>query len=153
MQNNPQDYRAGVGAVILNKQGNIFAGRRLEKFVIKGWQMPQGGIDKDEKADAALIREIYEETGIKSFDIIAQTNWLYYDLPKDLAVNFWSGKYKGQRQIWYKILFTGDESEINLSLHEPEFGEYKWSNKSELIKEIVDFKKDLYQKVFQELKI
>jgi putative (di)nucleoside polyphosphate hydrolase len=153
MQKNPNDYRAGVGAVILNKNGEIFAGKRLEKFVVKGWQMPQGGIDPEEDPDQALYREVYEETGIKSLKIIAKTNWLFYDLPDHIAANFWSGKYKGQRQIWYKLAFTGDESEIDLTVYEPEFAEYKWSNKTELIDEIVEFKKPLYQQVFQELEI
>ncbi|MBL6785766.1 MAG: RNA pyrophosphohydrolase [Rickettsiales bacterium] len=153
MKRNPNDYRAGVGAVILNNKGAIFAGKRLEKFVVKGWQMPQGGIDDGEDELTALKREVYEETGIKSFNVLAQTNWLYYDLPESVAKRFWSGKFKGQRQIWFKLEFTGDEAEIDLAVFEPEFAEYKWSNKTELINEIVEFKKPLYQQVFKELEI
>ena len=150
---NKTKYRRGVGALILNQDGKVFAGKRCEKFIIKGWQMPQGGIDDGEEEDVALKREVYEETGIKNFDILAKTDWLYYDLPKEVVPIFWQGRYIGQRQIWYKLIFKGDENEINLELDEQEFQSYKWMTKEEILENIVDFKQDLYKKVFEEFNL
>ena len=150
---NSELYRPCVGILIYKKNHGFWAGKRLDQFK-NSWQLPQGGIDEGEMANDAMARELYEETNITSFKVIDKIdNWLYYDLPQHIAPNFWGGKYKGQRQKWYKVEFAGSEDEINLEVHEPEFAEYKWCNKAELVENIVDFKKDLYQTVFKELYI
>ena len=141
-------YRYGVGAVIINQEGKIFVGNRIDNP--SSWQMPQGGIDMNEDNTKALLREIKEETGISSIKILHCTNELSYNFPEHIKQKFYNGKYIGQKQIWFFCEFLGKENEINLkSHHEQEFLDYKWVNKEELLQDIVSFKKDLYEKIIQ----
>ena len=145
-------YRSGVGVVLINKQKKIFVGKRIDNQS-DSWQMPQGGIDVGEDEDVAMFRELHEETGISSefVKIIKKSDdYFYYDLPYKLQKKFWGGKYLGQRQRWYLLEFLGEDSNINIALQEPEFSEWKWVEKVDLINLIVNFKRELYQQIINE---
>ena len=144
--------RIGVGAIVINNKNKIFVGKRKDNPVNK-WQMPQGGINKNENFLDAMKRELNEETSIKNIQIIKELDgWFQYELPKNLLGIIWKGKFRGQKQKWFVIRFTGEESEINLKTKHPEFIEWKWVEIDELPKIIVDFKKDVYEKLLLELK-
>ena len=144
--------RIGVGAIVLNDKNKIFVGKRKDNPVNK-WQMPQGGVNKNESFLTAMKRELDEETSIKNIQIIKELDgWFQYELPKNLLGIVWKGKFRGQKQKWFIVRFTGEESEINLKTKHPEFIEWKWVERDELPKIIVDFKKDVYEKLLLELK-
>jgi len=144
--------RIGVGAIVLNNKNKILVGKRKDNPVNK-WQMPQGGVNKNESFLDAMKRELNEETSIKSIQIIKELDgWFQYELPKNLVGIIWKGKFRGQKQKWFVVKFTGEESEINLKTEHPEFIEWKWVEMDELPKIIVDFKKDVYDKLLIELK-
>ena len=144
--------RIGVGAIVLNNKNKIFVGKRKDNPVNK-WQMPQGGVNKNENFLTAMKRELHEETSIKNIQIIKELDgWFQYELPKNLLGIIWKGKFRGQKQKWFVVRFTGEESEINLKTKHPEFIEWKWVEMDELPKIIVDFKKDVYEKLLLELK-
>ncbi len=144
--------RIGVGVILLNNKNKIFVGKRKDNPVNK-WQMPQGGVDKNENFLTAMKRELSEETSIKSIKIIKELDgWFQYELPENLVGIIWKGKFRGQKQKWFVVRFTGEESEINLKTKHPEFIEWKWVEMDELPKIIVDFKKDVYEKLLIELK-
>ena len=144
--------RIGVGAIVLNNENKIFVGKRKDNPVDK-WQMPQGGVNKNESFLTAMKRELDEETSIKNIQIIKELNgWFQYELPKNLLGIIWKGKFRGQKQKWFIVRFTGKESEINLKTKNPEFIEWKWVEMDKLPKIIVDFKKDVYEKLLLELK-
>ena len=144
--------RIGVGAIVLNNKNKILVGKRKDNPVNK-WQMPQGGVNKDENFITAMKRELDEETSIKNIKIIKKLDgWFQYELPKNLLGIVWQGKFRGQKQKWFVVRFTGDESEINLKTKHPEFIEWKWIEVDDLTKVIVDFKKDVYKKLAMELK-
>ena len=119
-------YRSGVGIMVINKNKEIFVGKRIDNHS-DSWQMPQGGIDANEDENKAMTRELEEETGITNIRIIAisQTHF-YYNLPYNLQKKFWGGKYLGQKQRWYLLEFVGDEASIIVSTEDPEFSEWKW---------------------------
>jgi putative (di)nucleoside polyphosphate hydrolase len=143
--------RLGVGIALLNKENKIFVGKRIDNPK-DFWQMPQGGIDKNEKYLQAAKRELLEETGIKTIRVIKELNyWLEYDLPKNLLGKIWNGKYRGQKQKWFIMQFLGDDKEININTENAEFLEWKWIEKSDLPKLAVDFKVKIYNKIFAEL--
>lgn len=145
---NSELYRPCVGILIYKKNYGFWAGKRLDQFK-NSWQLPQGGIDEGEMADDAMARELYEETNITSFKVIDKIdNWLYYDLPKDLVKNFWNGQYIGQKQQWYLLEFTGDDSEINIKTKIAEFSDWGWYKTDFILKNIVDFKLNIYQEIF-----
>ena len=144
--------RIGVGAIVLNKENKIFVGKRKDNPVDK-WQMPQGGVDKNEDYLTAMKRELNEETSIKNIEIIKELDgWFHYELPRKLIGIIWRGQFRGQKQKWFIVRFTGKESEINLKTKNPEFIEWKWVEMDKLPKIIVDFKKDVYEKLLLELK-
>ena len=144
--------RIGVGIIVLNNENKIFVGKRKDNPVDK-WQMPQGGVNKNESFLTAMKRELDEETSIKNIQIIKELDgWFQYELPKNLLGIVWKGKFRGQKQKWFVVRFTGEESEINLKTKHPEFIEWKWVEMDELPKIIVDFKKDVYEKLLLELK-
>ena len=144
--------RIGVGAIVLNKENKIFVGKRKDNSVNK-WQMPQGGVDENENLITAMKRELNEETSIKNIQIIKELDgWFQYELPKNLIGIIWKGKFRGQKQKWFIVRFTGKETEINLKTKHPEFIEWKWIEMDELPRVIVDFKKDVYEKLLIELK-
>ena len=143
--------RNGVGIIILNNENKIFVGKRKDNPIDK-WQMPQGGIDKDENYISATKRELLEETSIKSIKIIKEIEGYFeYELPKHLIGIIWKGKYRGQKQKWFIAKFLGEEKEINLNTSNPEFIEWKWIYPNELPEVIVDFKRDLYKKLLKEI--
>lgn len=147
-------YRKGVGIFIINPKKEIFVGKRIDNNS-DCWQMPQGGLDAGESEYSAMIRELEEETGIikqNIGEIIKSTKYYYYDLPYRLQKKFWGGKYLGQRQRWFLVNFQGNESDININSHEPEFSQWKWVSKNEITGLIVGFKKQLYIDVIEEFK-
>ncbi len=147
MNKNNLPMRQGVGVIILNNQNKIFVGKRKDNPVDK-WQMPQGGIDQGEDHLTAMKRELYEETSIKSIEVIKELEGYYeYMLPKNLVGVIWKGKFKGQRQKWFVTKFVGNEKEINLNTKNPEFIEWKWIAADELPNVIVNFKKKMYQRI------
>ena len=147
MNENNLPMRQGVGVIILNNQNKIFVGKRKDNPVDK-WQMPQGGIDQGEDHLTAMKRELYEETSIKSIKVIKELEGYYeYMLPQNLVEVIWKGKFKGQRQKWFVTKFVGNEKEINLNTKNPEFIEWKWIIADELPNVIVNFKKEMYQKI------
>jgi len=143
--------RVGVGIVLLNYENKVFVGKRIdnqENF----WQMPQGGINGDEDFFDAAKRELEEETNIKNTELIKQINgWLTYDLPKNLLGKVLNGKYRGQKQKWFVMKFTGKDNEINVNTKNPEFLDWKWIKITDLPSIAVDFKIDLYKKLKEEL--
>ena len=133
--------------MLLNDQGHVFVGKRIDQTV-EGWQMPQGGIDKGEEPREAVMRELKEETGTDKAEIAGEMpDWLTYDLPAHLVGIAFHGRYKGQRQKWFALRYLGEDSDIDLTAHEPEFAEWKWVSLDELPKLIVPFKRDTYARV------
>jgi putative (di)nucleoside polyphosphate hydrolase len=142
-------YRQGVGIMLLNKETEVFIGKRIDST--KAWQMPQGGIDKKEDVENAARRELQEETGISSIEIIKKSEKeFFYDLPGDLLGKIWGGKYKGQKQTWFLAKFLGKNNEININQKKAEFYDWRWAKPIELPKLIVPFKKKLYQEILKE---
>ena len=140
-------YRSGVGIVVLNKNNKVFVARRIDNPK-NFWQMPQGGVDKNEDFLTAALRELNEETSIKSVELIKELDgFITYNLPDHLLGIIWKGKYKGQTQKWFVMRFIGEDSEININTKHPEFLEWKWVELSEITKLVVNFKLDLYQEV------
>ena len=143
-------YRLGVGILLLNPDGLAFVGRRIDQTA-EAWQLPQGGIDADEDPRAAAFRELREETGITAADLIAESrDWLAYDLPADIVPKVWRGRFRGQKQKWYALRFTGRDADIDLNMHEPEFDIWRWAPMAELPSLIVPFKRPLYEQVVAE---
>ena len=144
--------RNGVGVIVLNNENKVFVGKRKDNPVDR-WQMPQGGVDIGESYLSAMKRELYEETSIKSIEILKEINGFFeYELPKNLVGIIWKGKYRGQKQKWFIARFIGNENEINLQTKNPEFIEWKWIIPDELPKTIVDFKKKMYDELLKTLK-
>ncbi len=153
-------YRPCVGIMLVNNDGLIWVGQRADTpSDAEGrgdwWQMPQGGIDENEEPRAAALRELYEETCVRSVEIIGQTqDWLTYDLPPELIGKAWGGRFRGQKQMWFVARFVGLESEISITPppgHQVEFVSWKWTPIDALIEQIVPFKRAVYQAVVQEL--
>jgi putative (di)nucleoside polyphosphate hydrolase len=145
--------RLGVGIILLNDKNNVFVGKRKDNPGEK-WQMPQGGVENGENFITAMKRELLEETNIKNIKIIKEIKQIYeYELPKKLIGVIWKGKFRGQRQKWFIVRFTGNENEINLNTKYPEFIEWKWIEVDELPNVIVDFKKNLYLNLLKEIKL
>ena len=136
-------YRRGVGIALFNHQGLVFTAERID--TPGAWQMPQGGIDRDEAPWPAAQRELAEEIGTAKAERLAETDWLRYDLPPDLVGHVWRGRYRGQEQKWFAARFTGEEREIDLTADKhPEFSEWRWAHLAELPDLIVPFKRPLY---------
>ena len=145
--------RTGVGIIVLNKNNKVFVGKRKDNPNDK-WQMPQGGVDKGEDFRTAMKRELAEETSIKSIKILKEIETMYqYELPENLLGIIWKGKFKGQKQKWFITRFLGSDSEINLNTKFPEFVEWKWLEPKKLPDVIVDFKKELYLNLANEIKL
>ena len=145
-------YRSGVGIVVLNKDDKVFVAKRIDNPK-NFWQMPQGGVDKNENYLSAAYRELEEETSIKSVELISELDGLItYDLPDHLLGIIWKGKYKGQTQKWYLMRFTGNEEEINIKTKHPEFLEWKWVELDQITDLVVKFKLELYKEVKDKVK-
>jgi len=133
--------------MLFNRDGKVFVGKRIDQTV-EGWQMPQGGIDKGEAPRQAALRELLEEVGTDKAEIIAEMDdWVTYDLPEHLVGVAFKGKYKGQRQKWFALRFTGQDGDIDLTAHEPEFSAFQWVSLEALPGLIVPFKRDIYKAV------
>ena len=144
--------RQGVGIIVLNQNNDVFVAKRKDNPIDK-WQMPQGGIDKNETPFDAMKRELAEETSVTNIKVIKEIeNWLEYELPPYLLGKIWKGRFRGQKQKWFIVKFIGNDDEINLNTKHPEFIEWKWINYNNLPKVIVDFKKEVYKKLTIELK-
>ena len=151
MERKPLPLRIGVGVIVLNPNNKVFVGKRKDNPVDK-WQMPQGGVDPGETFLEAMKRELKEETSIKNIEVLKELDyWLEYELPKNLIGIIWKGKYRGQKQKWFIARFLGSDNEINLNTKKPEFIEWKWLEINELPNVIVDFKKNVYKKLVEEL--
>ena len=143
--------RSGVGIVVLNKKNQVFLAKRIDNPK-NFWQMPQGGVDKGEEYYDAAIRELKEETSIKTISLIKEIDDLTtYLLPNHLIGIIWKGKYKGQKQKWFVVRFNGEEREININTKHPEFFDWKWVDVDDLINEVVEFKVQVYKKIQKEL--
>ena len=139
-------YRPGVGIVLFNSAGEVFVAERID--MPGSWQMPQGGIDKGEEPEAAVMRELEEEIGTGSAEIMACTeDWLSYDLPENLVGKVWKGKYRGQKQLWYLLRFNGPDDAITIETEHPEFSRWQWMDPDALIRSIVPFKRTVYETV------
>ena len=144
--------RNGVGVIVLNNENKVFVGKRKDNPV-DSWQMPQGGVDIGESYLSAMKRELYEETSIKSIEILKEINGFFeYELPKNLVGIIWKGRFRGQKQKWFITRFIGNENEINLQTENQEFIEWKWIIPDELPRTIVDFKKKMYVELLEILK-
>lgn len=147
-------YRPCVGVMLVNRNGLIFAGQRIDSDV-PAWQMPQGGVDKGEAPRDAALRELEEEIGISTnlVQVEAETaNWLTYDLPHDIIPKIWKGRFRGQKQKWFLLRFLGQDSDINIATIHPEFSEWRWIDRDQMIAEIVPFKRNIYEQVVAEFR-
>ena len=144
--------RKGVGIVVLNPENKVFVAKRIDNPK-NFWQMPQGGVDKDENYYEAALRELKEETSIISVELIKEIDKKFtYILPDHLIGIIWKGKFKGQTQKWFVMKFIGNESEININTKHPEFLDWKWINLDDLPEIAVNFKLDVYKNVKHEVK-
>jgi putative (di)nucleoside polyphosphate hydrolase len=153
-------YRPCAGMMVLNREGLVFVGRRAggpeHIDATHVWQMPQGGIDENEDPYQAALRELYEETNIRSAEKLGEiAEWLAYDIPREIAGQAWGGKYRGQKQKWYALRFTGDDSEIDIAHpggwnYKPEFIAWRWVALRELRDLVVPFKRQTYERVIKE---
>ena len=152
MENKKQlPLRIGVGIALLNHENKVFVGKRIDNPA-NSWQMPQGGVDKNESFLEAAKRELEEETSIQTVEVLKELNeWLTYDLPKNLLGKLWKGKYRGQKQKWFIMKFLGKNDEINIRTKKPEFLDWKWVNPSDLPEIAVNFKVNIYRKMAKEL--
>jgi len=154
-------YRPCAGMMVLNRAGLVFIGRRSSGpehiDATHVWQMPQGGIDRGEDPYNGALRELYEETNISSVEKLGEiAEWLVYDLPREIVGQAWKGKFRGQKQKWYALRFTGLESEINIASpaggHKPEFIDWRWVAMSKLPELVVPFKRQTYERVVAEFR-
>jgi putative (di)nucleoside polyphosphate hydrolase len=146
-------YRENVGIMLVNASGHVFVAQRLDNNS-DAWQMPQGGIDAGETPRDAALRELTEETGVTPdlVDIDSETaDWVAYDLPLEMIPQIWGGKYRGQKQKWFRLTFHGTDADINIETEHPEFSQWQWLPAGELADRIVPFKRDVYAQVVAEL--
>lgn len=152
-ERNHLEYRPCVGVMLVNREGKAFVGKRIDNREGDWWQMPQGGIDDGEDVEAALLREVWEEVGARPehLEIVARLpDELFYDLPPELHGKLWGGRYRGQRQSWFLVRFTGTDADIDLEAHDPpEFCEWKWVEPELLPDLIVPFKRGVYETIVE----
>ncbi len=154
-------FRPCVGVMVLNRDGLAFIGRRIDgpehTDLTHAWQMPQGGIDAGEDPWAAALRELREETNIRSVERIAEiAAWLRYDIPREIVGQAWKGKYRGQTQKWFAVRFTGADSEIDVAhpggAHQAEFSAWRWEPMQNIPELVVPFKRAVYERVVREFR-
>lgn len=149
---NERPYRPCVGICLVNDEGMIFAGKRIDNRA-EAWQMPQGGIDEGEDAVTACFREMAEEIGTDKAELIAQhPEWLDYDIPESLANKLWNGAYKGQTQKWMLLRYKGVDADINIATEIPEFESWQWMAPDDLISLAVPFKQNVYRVLIESFK-
>lgn len=144
-------YRPCAGVMLLNQEGRVFVGQRLDS-TLEAWQMPQGGIDPGEDPLDAAYRELWEETGVlrEHVELVASApDELTYDLPDELIGKVWKGKWRGQRQRWFLFRFLGEDGDVNIETAEPEFRAWRWADPADLPELIVPFKRDLYREILR----
>ena len=150
LRRDPKSYRPCVGIMLINRDGLVFVGQRID-ILEDAWQMPQGGIDDRENPRQCALRELHEEVGTDKAEIVAEApGWFFYDLPADLAPRVWGGRWRGQRQKWFALRFTGTDADIDLTTHEPEFKAWRWIAPGDLPDLTVDFKRSTYAAVVKE---
>ena len=145
-------YRRGVGVMLLNREGKVFVGARIDN-TDEAWQMPQGGIDEGEEPWATALREVEEETGIPGHLVERVTSCperLKYELPHELQGKLWGGRWIGQDQDWYLARFLGADTDVNIHTATPEFRDWKWIEPEQLPELIVPFKRDIYRRLLRE---
>lgn len=145
-------YRPCVGVMLVNADGAVFVGQRLDNDA-PAWQMPQGGIDEGETPLEAALRELGEETGLPedAVTVEAETeDWVTYDLPHELVPRIWKGRFRGQKQKWVLMRFTGSDDQVNIATEHPEFSKWCWLPASDLVANIVPFKREVYEQVLTE---
>jgi len=147
-------YRPNVGVMLVNADGLVFAGQRLDAMRLgtgeTAWQMPQGGIDKGEDPRAAALRELEEETGVRPDLVTVEAEmpgWVTYDLPPDIVPKIWKGRFRGQKQRWFLMRFRGTDDQIVIETEHPEFRQWRWIEPGEMIDRIVPFKRAIYAEV------
>jgi putative (di)nucleoside polyphosphate hydrolase len=147
-------YRRSVGIMLLNRQGEVFVGRRIDMPApLPAWQMPQGGIDRGETPRQAALRELKEEIGTHKAEILGESSaWLKYELPAELAGKIWGGRYCGQKQKWFVMRFTGSNRDIDVATAHPEFDAWRWVQPQQLPALIVSFKRQLYLDILAEFR-
>jgi putative (di)nucleoside polyphosphate hydrolase len=153
-------YRPCVGVVLFNRQGLVLIGRRIEGpehiDLTHTWQMPQGGIDDGEEPWPAAVRELREETNIRSVERLGEiADWLKYDIPREIVGQAWRGKYRGQTQKWFAMRFTGSDDEIDVEHpagHEPEFSAWRWERLQNIPDLVVPFRRAVYDRVAVEFR-
>ena len=144
-------YRPGAGIMLIDGAGRVFAARRLD--CPDAWQMPQGGIDPGENPREAALRELVEEIGTDRAEILAESrHWHAYDLPPEIAAKAWDGRFRGQRQKWFAMRFTGSDADIVLATVHPEFDAWRWMAADDLVEVIVPFKRPIYAAVIDEFR-
>jgi putative (di)nucleoside polyphosphate hydrolase len=136
--------------MLFNQGGQVFVAKRID-MISEAWQMPQGGIDAGEDPLAAALRELKEEIGTDKTELLKESrDWYSYDLPEELIPKIWGGKFRGQKQKWFALRFTGADSDINIKTEHPEFSEWQWVAPERLPDIIVPFKRALYQRLVEE---
>jgi len=144
--------RKGVGIILLNSENKVFVARRIDNPK-NFWQMPQGGVDKNEDFLTAALRELKEETNIENVELIKELDGTTtYELPDNLLGIIWKGKYRGQKQKWFLMRFKGNENEINLRTKHPEFLDWQWIELDKITKYVVNFKLDIYEIIKNKVK-
>ena len=139
--------------MLLNRQSEVFVGRRIDMPSVHAWQMPQGGIDPGESPRQAALRELKEEIGTDKAEILAESRaWLRYELPPEIGGTMWGGRYCGQEQKWFAMRFTGSDSDIDLATEHPEFDRWQWVAPERLPGLIVPFKRQLYLDIVDEFR-
>jgi putative (di)nucleoside polyphosphate hydrolase len=144
-------YRPNVGLMLIGPERRVFVGHRPRMPGDMAWQMPQGGIDKGETPIEAACRELGEEVGTTKALLLRECrDWLSYDVPSAVAPGHWKGRWRGQRQKWFALAFTGTDRDIDITAHGDEFDAWKWMPARELVELIVDFKRPVYEAVVKE---
>lgn len=142
-------YRPCVGILLFNANGEVFVGQRIDTEE-EAWQLPQGGVDEGESARDAAMRELEEEVGTSKARVIAETvDWIAYDLPEELRGRMWDGSFRGQKQKWFAMMFEGEDSDIILDRHKPEFKSWKWQPVTKLTETIIPFKRGVYAELIR----
>lgn len=148
---NDDDYRPGVGIILLNSEHQVFVAQRIDSPG-PAWQMPQGGIDPGERPQEAALRELEEETGTALAEMLHEIpGWFYYELPEEMCQSLWGGRFRGQRQRWFILRFTGTDADIDIATAHPEFSVWRWADPATLPDLIVPFKRDLYRELVARL--
>ncbi|KAA2312898.1 RNA pyrophosphohydrolase [Pseudooceanicola sediminis] len=145
-------YRPCVGVMLVNRDGAVFTGQRIDSEVA-AWQMPQGGIDAGESPEEAGLRELWEETGITADKVMIEAEtaeWVTYDLPPELAGRIWGGAFRGQKQKWLLMRFRGADDDVKIDTEHPEFSAWRWMTPDALVDNIVPFKREVYARVLAE---